>query len=241
MAKEVVKYNNQLNQISFSGSNITDNLLKLFFTIVAKIRNNGTEEVEISFDELKQLTADKTHYTNQEYKDLILKLYGILLRLTIKFDDGITFGEQHIFIGYESSLKDEVIRIKCTEAAQKLFNDIEYNFTRFELKEFVNLPGIYTKQLYRLLKQYRHLGNCSILIKDLRSFLDIPEKYQTREITRRIITPSINTLSKEIKEFEDLRFEYGYKGKFAIRVKFTWTPEKRYKYSAEKSNDMPWD
>ena len=68
MAGEIVKYDNKLNQISFSGTGITDNLLKLFFTIVAKVRDNGTEKVVISFNEMRNLTSDKAHYTDSEYK-----------------------------------------------------------------------------------------------------------------------------------------------------------------------------
>ena len=66
MAREIVKYDNKLNSISFSGTGITDNLVKLFYTIVAKARDNGTEIVTITFDEMRRLTADKAHYTDQE-------------------------------------------------------------------------------------------------------------------------------------------------------------------------------
>lgn len=230
MAREIVKYDNKLNSISFSGTGITDNLVKLFYTIVAKARDNGTEIVTITFDEMRRLTADKAHYTDQEYKELVKKLYHVLLSLRINYDEGENFGEHNIFIGYDSSLDDKKIKIKTTPAAQHLFNNIEYNFTRFELNEFVNLPGgIYAKQLYRLLKQYRHLGECSMLIKDIRKYMDVPETYKTKDLTRRVIAPACTTLINNVPEFITLRFEYSYSGRKAIRVRFHWTPEKRYK------------
>lgn len=229
MAGEIVKYDNKLNQISFSGTGITDNLLKLFFTIVAKVRDNGTEKVVISFSEMRNLTSDKAHYTDVEYKALIQNLYHVLLELRIKYDDGTKFGEYNLFQGYDSSLDDKQIVISTTPIAQSLFNSIEYNFTRFELKEFVNLPGIYSKQLYRLLKQYRHLGHCSMLIKDVRKYMDVPESYKTKDMTRRVFNPAVTTLINTVPEFASLRYEYSYSGRKAIRVMFNWLPEKRYK------------
>ena len=238
MAGEIVKYDNKLNQISFAGSGITDNLLKLFFTIVAKVRDNGTEQVSITFNEMRNLTADKAHYTDSEYKALIMNLYHVLLGLKIKYDDGARFGEYNLFVGYDSSLDDKKITVSTTPIAQSLFNSIEYNFTRFELKEFVNLPGVYSKQLYRLLKQYRHLGYCSMLIKDVRKYMDIPESYKTKDMTRRVFNPAVNTLINNVPEFVSLRYEYSFSGRKAVRVIFKWTPEKRYKdINAEETKE----
>lgn len=54
--------------------------------------------------------------------------------------------------------------------------------------------------------------------------MDVPESYTTRDITKRIIVPSINKLLK-LKEFHFLRYKYSYKGKKVVRVIFTWHPE----------------
>ena len=95
---------------------------------------------------------------------------------------------------------------------------------RFELEEFVNLSGKYTKLLYRQLKQWRTQGHYSVLMKEFRELMDVPESYTTRDITKRIIVPSVDKLLK-LKEFHFLRYKYSYKGKKAIRIIFTWHPE----------------
>ena len=68
-----------------------------------------------------------------------------------------------------------------------------------------------------------------MLIKDIRKYMDVPETYKTKDLTRRVIAPACTTLINNVPEFITLRFEYSYSGRKAIRVRFHWTPEKRYK------------
>ena len=227
--RRIVKYDNQLNNLSFRGTGITDNLLKLFFTLVSKVRDQGSSQVEITFEEMRKLTGEKRHFSDSEYKAVVADLYHVLLDLKLSYDSGPLFGEFNIFTGYEGRLDEGKIVVQATAPAQHLFNGLEANFTRFELEEFISLPGIYPKNLYRLLKGFRHMGHYSVLLKDFRNFLDIPDSYKTKEITRRIIDPSVDVLKKNVPEFSDLRYEYSFRGRKAVRVMFTWTPETRYK------------
>lgn len=227
--RRIVKYDNQLNNLSFRGTGITDNLLKLFFTLVSKVRDQGSSQVEITFEEMRKLTGEKRHFSDSEYKAVVADLYHVLLDLKLSYDSGPFFGEFNIFTGYEGRLDEGKIVVQATAPAQHLFNGLEANFTRFELEEFISLPGIYPKNLYRLLKGFRHMGHYSVLLKDFRNFLDIPDSYKTKEITRRIIDPSVDVLKKNVPEFSDLKYEYSFSGRKAVRVMFTWTPETRYK------------
>lgn len=234
MAGEIVKYDNRLNNISFSGTGITDNLLKLFFTIVCKAKDNGTKDIIITFDEMKKLTKEKSHYTELQYKELVMNLYHVLLNLRIKFDSGEYFGEYNVFAGYNGAINGindsgPCVVVHVTEPALQLFNSIEKNFTRFELEEFIALPGVYSKHLYRLLKMYRHLGKYTVSMDDLKAYMDIPAGYHTRDITRRVLDPSVEILGKRIPEFSGLKYRYEYYRRRAVKAVFEWTPEKRYR------------
>ena len=178
--RRIVKYDNQLNNLSFRGTGITDNLLKLFFTLVSKVRDQGSSQVEITFEEMRKLTGEKRHFSDSEYKAVVADLYHVLLDLKLSYDSGPFFGEFNIFTGYEGRLDEGKIVVQATAPAQHLFNGLEANFTRFELEEFISLPGIYPKNLYRLLKGFRHMGHYSVLLKDFRNFLDIPDSYKTK-------------------------------------------------------------
>ena len=47
---EIVKYENSLNDVSFRKFN--PNELDLFFSICSRLKDNSTEEIEFSFDQL---------------------------------------------------------------------------------------------------------------------------------------------------------------------------------------------
>lgn len=221
---EVVKYNNKLNTIVFKS--FTDTELKVIFAIFSRVRGKGTEPVVFTFDQLKTLTEEKRHYTAKEYAEAMDEMYSKLIRLCYRYNDGHDVaGEFNLFTGYERSISEQTFTISITPQFQYLFNSLEREFTRFELKEFVNLRGKYTKLLYRQLKQWRTVGHYSVTMKELRELLDVPEGYETRDVTKRVINPSVNKLINGIKEFVGLRYKYSYKGKQVVRVIFDWTPE----------------
>ena len=224
MANEVVKYNNKFNQVVFQ--NFTENELSLLMAICSKLRGKGTDTITLTFDQIKTLTNEKQHYTTAGYAEMIDAMYRKLINLAYFYDDGKDVaGAFHLFQGYERSITDKEVQIAVTPQFLSLFNSLEREFTRFELEEFVNLSGKYTKLLYRQLKQWRTQGHYSVLMKEFRELMDVPDSYATRDITKRIVVPSVNKLIK-LREFHTLRYKYSYKGKTAIRIVFDWYPEK---------------
>ena len=223
MAREVVKYNNKLNTLTFH--NFTENEMKLFFALVAKMRNHGTEEVTFSFSDIKKLTHEKKNYTKLEYADLMSSMHDKMVDLHYKYnlEDGVR-GRFNLFYAYGIDPNEESIKVSVSPQFQSLLNDLAKEFTRFELEEFIRLRGKYTKQIYRLLKQWRTVGHFSCLMKDFRELVDVPDKYNTAELTRRVLDPAIDKL-KEIYAFRNLKYEYSYKGHKPIRIIFHWNPE----------------
>lgn len=232
MANEIVKYNNQLNKVAFK--NFTSTELKIFFAIVAKLKNQEDRQVVFTFDQLKELTNEKQHYTAKEYADMISDMYHKLIHLSYFYDDGEDkAGEFNLFQGYERSLNQQTFTISVAPKYVFFFNQLSEEFTRFELKEFVNLRGKYPKLLYRLLKQWRMVGKYTISMENFRSLMDIPENYKTKDITRRIVDPSVEKL-QEIPSFSTLNYKYVTKRRTVTSVIFTWSPESR---TAERIQD----
>ena len=224
MAKEVVKYNNRFNQVVFQ--NFTENELSLLMAICSKLKGKGTEPITLTFDQIKELTNEKQHYSAKAYAEMIDNMYRKLIKLSYFYNDGKDVaGAFNLFQGYERSINEREVQIAVTPQFLHLFNSLEREFTRFELEEFVNIRGKYPKLLYRQLKQWRTVGHYSVLLKEFRELMDVPESYTTRDITKRIVVPSVNKLIK-LREFHMLRYKYSYKGKTAIRIVFDWYPEK---------------
>ena len=80
-------------------------------------------------------------------------------------------------------------------------------FTRFELAEFVELDSKYTKNLYRLLKQFRTTGKLVIDdVEHFRELLDAPKSYKIKDFKRFVLDVAIKELQgKEI--FKNLSYE----------------------------------
>lgn len=221
-------YNNQLNTIVLPES-FTDAELRVFWAIVSRLRDKGSTEVTFRYSYLKELTKEKRHYTKQQYSELIQNIYHKLIGLRFAYSNDDVVGEVNLFQSYEKQLSDESFTISVSPKFQYIFNQLTTSgsYTAWSLSQFCDLPGVYTKQLYRLLKQWKYVGHVSFLLKDLRQYMGVPEKYETKEVTRRVLSPAVSKLIMYTDEFKSLTFEYSNRKSKAIRVKFKWTPEKR--------------
>lgn len=98
MSKKVVRYNNDLNSITFGS--FREKELDLFFSICFKLKELGTDEVEITFEELKELSD----YSNRNVKRFIKDLestYDKMLGLNIKMKHSeLSFEKFNLFTTY---------------------------------------------------------------------------------------------------------------------------------------------
>lgn len=234
---ELVMYNNDLNAIILPES-FTDAELRVFFAIVSRLRDKGSSEVTFAYSYLKDITKEKRHYTKEQYSELIRGIYHKIIGLRFAYKTDEVVGEVNLFQGYEKSLTDDSFSISVSPKFQYIFNELSINgsFTAWNLSDFCDLPGVYTKQLYRLLKQWKYVGSASFVLNDLRKYMGAPEKYATKDITRRVINPAVEKLRENSPEFQNLSYEYSNVKNKAYRVKFKWTPEKRVKGHSKEPN-----
>ena len=220
MAEQLVRYDNKMNQLNFH--EFTEREMNLFFAIVAKVKGKDDQEVEFTFEQLKRMTNSKKNLTTDQFAEEVNSMNMKLMRLNYSFHIGNTIGAFVLFPGYEISKTNQTLMVQGNKKFTYLFNHLNAEFTQFELREFIGLKGKYTKQLYRLLKQWRQVGTYSVLWNEFRKTMDIPETYETRDITKRILNPSINQINK-LPGFADLSYEYSTRRKKVIRISFRWT------------------
>lgn len=226
---KIVRYNNDLNSIVFPSGGLNEIELKVFFAIIYCLADQGSEDVTLSFDYIKELTKEKKHYTKAEYARVIHQVYHKLVHLSFYYKNEHAQGEVNIFQSYEQLLSDDSFTISVAPKFQYMFNELIQNgsFTAWELEEFCSITGNYAKNLYRLLKQWKFIGRHAFDIEEITMYLGVPASYGTKEIMRRVINPSVNTLRKEVLAFETLNVETIKKGKKIVRLLFTWKPEIR--------------
>src|SRR5699024_11965617 len=84
---------------------------------------------------------------------------------------------------------DQYLEIAINPDLKHILNSITGNFTKFELEELSKLKSSYSKNMFRLLKQYKHTGFLKLDIHDFRERLDIPNSYKMNDINKRVLKP----------------------------------------------------
>jgi len=181
----------------------------------------------LSFDELKKLSnySPETRNINRFVDDL-QRVYDKMLdiRYTIKTETKIK--KFVLFYKYEIDISDRYLEIATSPDLKYILNSITNNFTKFELKEMTHLKSTYAKNMFILLKQYKHTGYVKINIADFKNRLDIPKTYQMNDITKRVLKPIINELSSIFNNLNINKIK-AKKGRKIEWLEFTFDAEKR--------------
>lgn len=197
---EVVKYSNELHELKFNSLNEAQQ--NVFFTLLQQFRKASGDTLELDFNKLFEL-AQISHGTNyrKEILDKIGKLQEFKFRYQINELGDLR--QDVIFPSIETDSKNKVLRIRVSQGfKERYINSPLKGWTRYELAEFVNLSGTYTKTIYRYLKQYRQTGRWCIRYDDFKELLGIPESYKAGNIDQRILKPIIKELSAERNLFD---------------------------------------
>lgn len=253
--QEIVKYHNDLNdKIIFP--DFKEQELNIFANLLCEFKERETETLTFSADEVSKFfgsayNAGALGFIMREMAER-LRTLGFKWTRT-EFDrkrevETITTAYITMFptfyVKCEKNPKDtspeaekqpifKSLQVRINPDFQYLLTEINSNFTRFELAEFMSLSGKYTKNLYRLLKQYRQTGWLQMEWKDFQERLHIPNDYEMCNIDQRILKPAIRELSEprnlfnqDRVIFENLKYTKIKKGGNKVTaIRFDFKPE----------------
>lgn len=212
-----VKYHNELNTVSFGS--FREKELDLFFSICFKLRDTETREVELSFDELKKLSS----YSNRNLTRFIYDLestYDKLLGLNIKIKySELNFEKFNLFTRYCIVGDQRKIIIQVNDKFEYILNKLLGNYTKFDLLEFVNLKSMYSKNLFKLLKQWEKTRERTFEIEEFRTLLGVPKSYTTGDFNKRVLSPILKELPTYFKNLSLEKIKIGRKH---THLKFIW-------------------
>lgn len=223
--RKIVEYDSKMNSLSFG--KFKEKELDLFFSICYKLKNEGVNEIILSFQELKELS----NYSRNDIKRFTKDLESTYTKLLdIKFEIILSPGVKEKFVLFTSYRIDETqkeIKIRLNQDYSFILNDIE-KFTKFDLMEFASLKSAYAKNMFRLLKQFdnNELKEKWFQIKldDFKVMLDIPKSYKMVDIDKRVLSP----IQEQLKlYFQGLKLEKIKKGVKVESLKFTWKAKKK--------------
>lgn len=241
---EIVKYHNNLNSVNLR--KWTSEEMNFFFTIIAKVRDNGTKLVLFNSDELKELAG----FAN-EHKDRWIDVMESVSRkvIDLKYFEKTEskFIAMNLFSYFEVNSANKTVEVEVASKFEYVVNKLEAQFTRYELEEFTNIRSTYAKTMYRFLKQWRTLGKKEYKVDELRQMLDVPDSYSSGEVTRRVIEPIKKELKKYFGDFKCKVVKSNKRGNPVSSYEFTWKPEKsgqwienKYDKESMQSNVPTW-
>lgn len=214
----IVKYNNDMNSVSFG--KFKEKELDLFFSICFKVKELGLKEVELSFSELRELSNYSNRNLDRFIKDLSSTYDKMLgLNIQIKYSE-IDFEKFNLFDSYKVSGTERKISIQVSKKFEYLLNNLIGNYTKFDLIDFVSLKSSYSKNVFKLLKQWESLKQAEYDIENFKDLLGVPVTYTTAKFNERVLKP----ITEELPQyFPNLKLEKIKTGKKVTSLKFTWT------------------
>ena len=200
--KEIVRYNNDLNNKTYL-KNFNALELNFFMAICSKIKEQGTVEVNFTFNELKKkIQYDRE--TTRNTDNFISKLRSTnkkILNSICEIETKDYIDQFVLFPTFRISKKNGTLTVRINQDYAYLLNDFS-NFTEFGLANFIKLSSKYVKLLYKELMQFKSTGKAFFKMEDFRKKLDIPDSYSFSKIRDRILVPSFKDFSFIFKKFK---------------------------------------
>ena len=230
----VVKYGNEMNNVTFGG--FKEKELDLFFSICFKAKEQGVREIKIPFDEIKLLSNYVNRNLDRFIKDLETT-YDKMLKLNIKIRHSeLSFSKFNLFNKYSVNVENRIISIKVSDEFEHLLNNLIGNYTKFDLIEFVNLKSVYSKNMFKLLKQWDVLGEKNYELENLKMLLGVPKNYTSTNFNERVIKPILKELPQY---FKSLKLEKIRTGRKISHLKFNWKINKeRLEYLKTREQEV---
>lgn len=202
--EDTIKYDNSFNKTSLSVlSEVQADILmsvlnKMGTSVREDFHGNPCYVARYKFKEIRNMIGSK----NMDAK-VIKKVFDDLLNTKVEFyEDGI-YTKANLFSKYSLTNKSTAEIVLSNELTKKMIVGRQ-RYTIIELSEYVELKTKYSKELYRLLRQFRHSGLLKIKKEDLLKSLSPPKSYNDYDIMRKVIKPSIED---NRKYFNDLKIE----------------------------------
>lgn len=220
---EIVKYNNELNDIRLHKFGAME--LDMLMLLCAKMRNNQSDELVFSFSDLKVALGIQKR-TDKKLLDLLESMNKRLNSITCNIRTDTRRVSFTLFPTLDADEVTKTLTVSVNPKFSYLLNELGRNFTRFELTEFIKLESKYSKNLYRLLKQYRSTGTYTASMEDIRGLMDCPKSYQNKIFMRDCLGVAIHELSQYFDNLEVTPIKAHRRGSPIVAYQFSFTPEK---------------
>ena len=212
----VVKFSNDINNISLKG--LTPKEINIFFAILFKAQNLNSLKVTMSCSELRNLADGHCHF--DRFTKSISNTFRKLMNVNSEFENYQTQSISCVFTDLSFNKKNSTLTIIINPNIRCFPENKDKLYTFFRLKDLNSVNGIYAKNTFRLLQQFKGSTFFKIYLDKFKHLLGIPASYSISKIDQRVLQPIIKELSRFYK---GLKIEKIKKGKSVFRLDFTWS------------------
>ncbi|MGL6099190.1 MAG: replication initiation protein [Fusobacteriaceae bacterium] len=212
---------------------LTTTQRNLTFALCYKLMNQESNLLEFDVKEIIKMTGYRPTKKGDNIYIHLKKTYDILKHISIKIDKINGFKEFVLFTVFETFEDTGKVKISVNSEYRYLLNQVTKPFTLQNLVEYTDLKSNYSQLLYSLLKEWDLKKERIFSIEEFREELAIPESYDFKEITRRVLAQILKELPKY---FKDLTLDKIKTGRKITSLKFTWKNSKITKVDANISN-----
>lgn len=226
----IVRHSNEIN--SLKTGTLTEAELDLFITALFLLKDKKTDEITLPFSNFRNLAEIKDRHSDRlinQIKSMSKKLINMNQEITLP--DGVI----KIFNFFRTITIDpnnNIVKLAVNEDFQYLINDLVGNYTEYDLKHLVSLSSKYSKQLFKLLKQFDNnlVNSKKFFLIEQEKFL---EKLNISNIKRSDLSKLLKSSTLELEPyFFNLKLErlnseqeFVINGQKTKYLKWTWENE----------------
>ena len=232
--KEVARYKNEMNTLSIG--KWTAEEMNFLFAILTQVRDEGCKELKFDTYDLREYVEFDRTQPKRWNKTMIAVTKKISQLVYFNMEDNV-FEAMPLFRKFSVKLDEQVVTVRVSEEMEYILNKLRIdtgNWTQFEFFEFATLISVYSKTVYRFLKQYRKTGFWKVSLEDFKSLLSIPSSYQASNIDNRVLKPVINELPSIFKGLKVHKIKSRRRGNQLLGYEFTFQKESTQNWIDDK-------
>lgn len=195
---------------------------KMMLTLCSLISSKDDEfcEITLTVKEMADLFNIKGNDKYELYR-ILNKECKRLLGATIEYNISMENGKKEwigktIFSTMHYNEGQGSVKMKFNEDMKEFLLDVKETYTKFKLGYVINFQNRYSFRLYELLKSFEKVGERTLLIEELRTYMNLDEHQFERytQLKNRVILKCID----EINKYSDIKVELKKEEKEGKRV-----------------------
>ncbi|SKA01136.1 Protein involved in initiation of plasmid replication [Cetobacterium ceti] len=231
-------FKNELNDLILTKMSAKE--LDLFIALLIKFSELKTDKIKVSFLEIKKIMGINPRTSNKQFANTLDKMI-IKSHQTIQKTEETKGRKKYISIITTTIFDEEEMTIesRINPDFKNLFevDNEKGTYTILDLKALVNFKSKYSKNLYRLLKQWETIGTKEFSIDEFRTVLDVPKSYPMKEVDKIVLTPILKELTEFFPKLNIEKIKNG-RGAKVTKIIFTWQRIERKKKSFKKQQEV---